>query len=457
LTKLAARARLAYETFIGIDGLSLVAPAEISMSSPDPDTLPPHYRRNFIAGLVHGVFFQASAALSSIHTVLPSLVAALTPAASAVGMMATLQSVGQVLPQLYTAYVVDRMARRKPLLLFIITFRFISFLLLAGMVYAYGLTRPMLVLAALLVLFGAFSLLGGMGSVVYADIFSRAIPARRRGRFAGIKQFFGYLLAILSGYFVKWVLGQPERFPFPNNYAIILGASGVTLAIALLGFTLIKEPPTPQRRVLHHRNAIWGTAFQLFKSSSSLRVLILVQALIMLNLAIAPFFVIHAKKDLAIPPATVGVYLSLQMTGAALANIPWAWLSDYRGNRAVIIGIALTGLLTTLLALMTPASLSWLYGGVFILLGAAISGASVGFANIILEMADDATRPVCVALRNSALLPIAIAPLLVGVLTRWFTYPTLFAASAFIALSALFLAVFRLPEPRDHPDVICSL
>jgi len=427
------------------------------MSLPDHDTLPPHYRRNFIAGLVHGVFFQASAALSSIHTVLPSLVAALTPAASAVGMMATLQSVGQVLPQLYTAYIVDRMPRRKPLLLFIITFRFLSFLLLAWMVYAYGLTRPKLVLAALLVLFGAFSLLGGMGSVVYADIFSRAIPARRRGRFAGMKQLFGYLLAILAGYFVKWVLGQPDRFPFPNNYAIILGASGVTLAIALTGFALIKEPPVPDRRVIRHRNAIWSTALHLFKSSRSLRILVLVQALIMLNLAIAPFFVIHAKKDLGIPPATVGIYLSLQMAGAALANIPWAWLSDHKGNRAVIIGIALTGLLTTLLALLTPASMSWLYGGVFILLGATISGTSVGFANIILEMADDATRPVCVALRNSALLPIAIAPLLVGVLTRWFSYPALFGAAAVIAFIALLLAIFRLPEPRNDPDVICSL
>ncbi len=426
------------------------------MASP-PVPLPPHYRRNFIAGLVHGIFFQASAALASIHTVLPSLVAMLTPAASAVGLMATLQNVGMVLPQLYTAYVVDRLARRKPLLLFIITFRFLSFLLLAWLVFKYGLTQPMVVLGALVFLFGAFSLLGGMGSVVYADIFARAIPARRRGRFAGLKQLFGYLLAILAGYFVKWVLGQPDRFPFPQNYALILGASGVTLAIALTGFALIKEPPTPNRRVISHRNAIWTASLQLFRSSASLRTLILVQALILLNLAIAPFFVIHARQNLAISAGTIGVYLSLQMAGAALANIPWAWLSDHRGNKAVIIGIALSGLLATLLALVTPPSLSWLYGAVFIFLGAAISGRSVGFANIILEMADDATRPVCVALRNSALLPIAIAPLMVGILARWFTYPTLFAGAAIIAFIALLLAIFHLPEPRHNPDVICSL
>ncbi len=427
------------------------------MMPAESNTLPPHYRRNFAAGLIHGVFFQASAALSSIHTVFPSLVAALTPAASAVGLMATLQNVGQVLPQLYTAYVVDHMRRRKPLLLFIITFRFLSFLVLAWMVYHYGLTQPTLVLTALLLLFGLFSLLGGIGAVVYADIFARAIPARRRGRFSGMRQLFGYLLAILAGYFVKWVLGQPQRFPFPHNYALILGASGLTLAIALSGFALIKEPPAPHRRVIQRPHDVWHAARRLLRESASLRMLVWVQALITLNFAVAPFFVIHAKEDLQVAPATVGVYLSLQMAGAALSNIPWAWVSDHLGNRLVIVGVAGVSFLAAVLAWLTPASLAWLYGGVFVFLGAAISGSRVGFANIIWEMADDATRPVCVALRNSVLLPIAIAPVLVGFLTRWFSYPVLFAAAGGIALLALLLALFRLPEPRDHPHVICSL
>ncbi len=422
-----------------------------------PEQFPPHYRRNFIAGLIHGVFFQASAALSSIHTVLPSLVAALTPAASAVGLMATLQSIGQVIPQLYTAYIVDGMKRRKPLLLGIITFRFLSFGLLAWMVYAYGLSNPTLVLIALLSLFGAFSFVGGMGSVVYADIFARAIPARRRGRFAGSKQLLGYTLAVLAGYFVKTVLGNPDRFPFPVNFAIILGASAVTLAVALTGFALIKEPPVPQRRVLKHRNAIWGTAVMLFKSSRSLRWLLVVQSLIMLNLAIAPFFVVHAKQDLGIPLGTVGVYLSLQMAGAAISNVLWAWLSDHHGNRSVVVGIAFVAMLATLLAWLTPASMGWLYGGVFVLLGSAISGSSVGFANIILEMADEATRPVCVALRNTALLPIAFAPLLIGLLAHWFSYHLLFGIAAGVALLAFILGIWKLPEPRNDPGAICSL
>jgi len=114
-------------------------------------------------------------------------------------------------------------------------------------------------------------------------------------------------------------------------------------------------------------------------------------------------------------------------------------------------------MLATLLAWLTPVALGWLYGGVFILLGMAISGTSVGFANIILEMADEPTRPVCVALRNTALLPIAFAPLLVGFLSTWFSYPMMFAIASGISLLAFILGIWKLPEPRHNPDVVCSL
>jgi MFS family permease len=195
----------------------------------------------------------------------------------------------------------------------------------------------------------------------------------------------------------------------------------------------------------------------LFKSSRSLQWLLVVQSLILLTLAVAPFFVVHAKKDLGVPLGTVGIYLSLQMGGAAVSNILWAWLSAHHGNRSVIVGIAFAAMLATLLAWLTPASQTWLYGGVFLLLGSAISGSSVGFANIILEMADEPTRPVCVALRNTALLPIAFAPLLVGLLAAWLSYPLMFAIASGISLLAVILGLWKLPEPRHNPDVICSL
>ena len=113
-----------------------------------------YYHRNFVAGLIHGIFFQMSAAFGSIHTVLPAFVTLLTPSTIAVGLMATIQDFGEIVPQLFTAYLIEDKPRKKKFLLGIITIRWISWGLLAWLTYQYALTNPMLVLAVLIGLFG---------------------------------------------------------------------------------------------------------------------------------------------------------------------------------------------------------------------------------------------------------------------------------------------------------------
>ena len=156
-----------------------------------------YYHRNFSAGLIHGVCYQMSAAFGSIHTVLPAYVTLLTPSTIAVGLTAAIQDFGEIVPQLFTAYFIEGRPRKKKYLMTVITIRWGSWGVLAWLTYQYALTNPTLVLAALILLFGLFSLAGGIGAVVYADIFARAIPATRRGRFTGARQIGGFALAIL--------------------------------------------------------------------------------------------------------------------------------------------------------------------------------------------------------------------------------------------------------------------
>ncbi|MCI0643402.1 MAG: hypothetical protein L0346_00765, partial [Chloroflexi bacterium] len=72
-----------------------------------------YYHRNFIAGLIHGIFFQMSAAFGSIHTVLPAFITLLTPSTIAVGLMAAIQDFGEIVPQLFTAYLIEGKPRKK--------------------------------------------------------------------------------------------------------------------------------------------------------------------------------------------------------------------------------------------------------------------------------------------------------------------------------------------------------
>jgi len=413
-----------------------------------------YYRRNFVAGLVHGIFFQMSAAFGSIHTVLPAFVTLLTTSTLAIGLMAAIQGFGEIVPQLFTAYLIEGKPRTKKYLLGIITVRWVSWGLLAWLTYRYGLTRPELVLTVLIVLFGLFSLAGGMGTVVYADIFARAIPAERRGRFTGARQIGGFGLAILAGYIVKLILDNEAAFPFPANYSLIFLLSTISLAVAFTGFALIKEPVYPIHRHNESLKIMLRRALGLVKINPNFRKLLLSRAIIGVGVALAPFYVVHARQTVASSAGVVGLFLSAQMAGAAVSNVLWAWLADTRGNKAVILGTLTSSGLASVLALALPAVAPMAYALVFVLLGAMLSGMRLGFSNIILEMAAPEMRATCVALQNTLIAPITLLPLVIGLLIEDTSFGWVFGVQAGLMLLGILIAQ-RLIDPRTNQTGAC--
>ena len=413
-----------------------------------------YLRRNFSAGLVHGVFFQAAAAFGDINTVLPSFLALLTSSTVAVGLMAALQGFGEIVPQMFTAYLIEDRPRKKPYLLWIITVRWVSWAVLAWLTFSYGTTRPELILGILIALFSLFSIAGGMGTVVYADVFSKAIPTLRRGRFTGWKQLLGYALAIGAGYLVKFILDQPDRFPYPTNYALIFLLSSIGLFIAFAGFAMIREPVYPVQRVSQSLGALLRRSVKLAQGNSNFRRLLAARALTTAGLALAPFYVVYARQEVGVSAGMVGLYLAAQMAGGALSNLLWGWLSDRFGNRAVLIGISVTGGMAPLLALLAPGISTALFVPVFFFLGATISGMRLGYSNFILEMAPLGLRPTCVALQNTLLTPVALLPLAVGGVLQVISYPTLLGIGLVI-MTANLIMTFLILDPRHDPAGAC--
>ena len=186
------------------------------------------YHRNFAGGLTHGVFFQLSEAFSNINTVLPTFIATLTASTVAIGVLVVAQQLGEIVPQFFTAHFVEVRRYEKPILMWIITLRYVSWALIAVVTALFALDRPELVLFLLVALFASFSMAGGVGAVVYADVFAKATPTERRGRFIGWKQLIGYTHAIGAGWFVAWILANPERFPYPYKFALIFGLAALS-------------------------------------------------------------------------------------------------------------------------------------------------------------------------------------------------------------------------------------
>jgi hypothetical protein len=73
----------------------------------------------------------------------------------------------------------------------------------------------------------------------------------------------------------------------------------------------------------------------------------------------------------------------------------------------------------------------------FFLAGAAFNGRRVGFQSALLELAPATERPTFAALNAVLILPVAILPLLAGLLLQAWSYVALFGLTAgFVALGA---------------------
>ncbi len=424
-------------------------------SPPLQDTAPPaDYRRNFTGGLIHGVFFQLSEAFSNINTVLPSFIATLTASTVVIGLMVVAQQIGEVVPQLFTAYHVEARRYEKPILMWIITMRWVSWGLLAVVTSLFALDAPRVVLILLVALFASFSLAGGVGSVVYADVFAKAIPTERRGRFIGWKQLIGYTLAIGAGWVVAWILSDPERIPYPMNFALIFALASAFLLVAFGGIALVREPPSTHERETESFRDSLVRAVHLTKVNRNFRRLITARGLTAVMVLSAPFFVLFALNDIGVPPASVGLYLAAQMTGAALSNLLWGYLGDRLGNRTVIVGTSLAGLGAVLAGIAAfvvgplPLFLT------FFLVGATMSGVRLGYSNIILEMAPDHLRATCVALLGTLLAPIALVPLAIGVVVTWVPISFVLVVDV-VAMAGAVVAALLLRDPRHGAEGAC--
>ena len=390
-------------------------------------------RRNFLGGLWHGAFLALGMALTQPTTVIAAFVAELTGSTVWVGGLSTVLTVAAALPQLFIARLVEPRPTKMPFLLLAIYLRVTSWAVLAWLIYTIGDSYPDLLAWALVGLLAIFYAGGGLGNIPYTDIIGKVIPARRRGAFFGGKEALAGPLAVGAALLARRILAGVE---YPESYALLFGLAAIALAVASLGFWLIREPP---RADAPGRSQPWRAYWaQLGAAARRLRTLVIVQLLTGFSLMALPFYVVYAREELGGPPEAVGWFLLAQVTGGVLGNLLWARLVDRVSSRTMLTACALTSTVAPLLAIIL-ASLGW-WGllPTFFLAGAAFNGRRVGFQSALLELAPATERPTFAALNAVLILPVAVLPLLAGLLLQTWSYVALFGlTTGFVALGAV--------------------
>ena len=405
-----------------------------------------HSKRNFNLGLINGTLYIGGLAFSQPATVLPVFVSLFTGSSILIGLTGTLTSVGWLLPQLAVARYSEHMPKKLRLYGIAAMFRLISWLCLAVSVTWADRLDPGLYLLIFFVCLGGFSLTGGASGIAFLDIVGKTIPPERRGRYFGYRRFFSGIIAVLAGVVVAYVLGSPEKFPFPKNYFTLFSLTFVFVLCAVVSFLFVVEPegtvkPEKERTSAEYFSQVRKVVSEDVKFRKFLYVMILSNT----SWLSIPFYVIYANVVLGAPLSWVGIFVAIDMLSTLIANLAWGYMGDAGGYRSVIRICTFLSMMAPVVALISPNY--YIFSLVFVLKGSGTSGLWLAKNNYALEIAPIIRRPTYIGILNTTLAFVMLVPVVGGIIVDLGSYQILFVTTAVFMLIAVFQAS-KLEEPR---------
>ncbi len=428
-------------------------------------------RRNFILGVINGALWIASMALLDGRTVLPAFALDLTGTVMGVGILAAAAAAGWMWPPVLLAALMERTRVRMVYYRLSAALR-ISLMWALVFVVAHAHRGSVATLWLVGALFLAMTSAGGIGLLPFMSVVSDSIPPRLRGKFFGMRWFFGGLLSLAAGAFVKKMLSPEAQATFPANYAKLFMVAAATVTTSLTLFSFAEEWPHTVRRRTLPLFLQWRWAGRLIRRDKNYQTLIIASILSALAFGLtSPFLVPFALKRLQVDPQGVGLFVSASVLALSLSNILWSFISDGPGNRLLLSLASGVYILVPAMALAAPllpsqptgqfmgmavSPATWWMLAIFAVGGIAQAGMIIGMTNYLLELSPEPRRPTYLAFFYLARMPMAFWPLagaaLIGEAGR---YEVAFAAALVIAVlmvgAALRLEEVRDKTPQHHP------
>jgi MFS family permease len=415
-----------------------VAPSE----APRQPTFADQRRNIVLLGLDMAIFSMGLGALGQL-TVIPLFVSKLTDNPLAIGAVAAAIQIGW-LPQIFTAGIVERSARKWPWVLVFGTLERVPTLFLVAGALAVPWAGPWIVAVVYLSCF-AQTTFGGLGVAPWLDVIARVVPGRMRGRFMGSSNMLGALLGAGSAALAAPLL---DRYPFPYNFAACFGLASAIYLVGLTPLFLVKEPPGPPPRPPRRFAGQLAELPGVLHADPPFRRFLIGICVAALSTMSTGFLVVYGVSVLGAPDEMAGWYTAALFISQTVASAALGLLGDRYGFAAVGRAMALAVIGLSIVALAAPSA-SWLLLG-FVLVGVIQSGSMLARLTGPIAYAPPDRRPPYVALAFGLCGPAsALAPLLGGQIVAWLGYGWLFVLSAAIAILAVpFLGASAAPIKR---------
>lgn len=373
------------------------------------------------------IFFMVAVSLLSPTTILPLFVSKFTDSAILLAFLAMLSQGGHFLPQLFTANFIERLDRKKPVVvnLGFLTERLPAILLILAPLAAFR--SPSLALILFLLFYCWFRLGGGAVSTAWQELIARCFPVTRRGRFFGVNTFIGTLLGVgaasLAGIFL-------ETTTFPLNFAYIFGAAGASILISWIFLAQTREPVEAANATHVSTRAYLAQLPNVIRADPNFR----------------NFLTIAAIVAWDISDGMVATFTTATLIGQTTGSLFGGFLSDRYGHRLSLEISAFLSALAFGMAWLAPDP-GW-FIAVFFLMGLFRGVRMVSSMLVVLEFCTPEKRPTYIGLANTLTgIGSMVAPLFgAGLVTIGYSW--VFIASMLTSFAAVLMLRFWVKDPR---------
>jgi MFS family permease len=402
-----------------------------------------NFRWNFTVNLMDVALFWFGTSFVSGSTIVPLFISKLTDSTLAIGLAALISQGAWYLPQLFTANVVERLPRKKPVVVHLGFFLERLPLWLIVVTPLLALQSPLLALLVFLLAYAWFGFGGGILATSWQDLIARCFPANRRGRFLGLGFFVGAGIGAIAATFSAWLL---ETFAFPINffYVFLIAALAILLSWGFLALT--REPVTPPPPVPAEKSDFWASLRLILRQDDNFRHFFLARLLIGMSFMGMGFVTVAAIRRWEIADSTVGLFTIALLAGETVGNLFFGLLADRRGHKLSLEIGSLALALAFAVAWLAPQP-GW-YFAVFALLGIAIGSITTSGILIVLEFGRPEKRPTYTGLVNTSVGVVSIVTPLLAAGLAALNYSYLFALCVIVSLAALILMRWWVQEPR---------
>ena len=400
-------------------------------------------QHNIKYNIAEGGVYISSSAFVSPQTVVPALLARLGGTNVEIGMVSVLTYVGLYIPQLFAARYVEALPWKKPWSISFGTAQRFVVLLMGLLVLLLGGSGSPWVLAIFLFLFFMNSVIAGIATPGWFDMFAKLTSPKKRGRLVGIRNSLGGLGAFLGGFVLTWLLAT---FAFPANYAVgFFIAFVLQISSIMIQARLIEKDPSPVGQVRTLSSYLTELPVLLRENKQFTKFLI-ASAFLIIAMVPSGFFTVYVLRDFHADESVVGQYTLAMVAIQVVSAVAIGFITDRWGNKIALLVTSVSMMLASSWALIAPSP-GW-FTLVYVFFGITLGAEMMVRFNMAIEYCPPQLRSMFIGLMNTMLAPFYLAGLAGGLLSDLVGYKGVFLFGIGASLIGIYILARYVADPR---------